>query len=770
MKQEQEAKESSALELAQMGADAAALVGDASLLNEVRDDSPRRPRSPVTSDELAMLEQQIRELQPPAAASAPSAVAVSRPVLELEPEPEPEQQAAPADDVQRQREVKALQAQEIAVLKEKMVQLRELQATHQEEKAQLQTLLQESEEALPELTATQRPRGGAEKVSQPTGDERTGRERASILHALQEAMRSRRTVYGHTLSDEAHVFAVLDRNNSGRLSREEIANAFKRLGLGLSARQVDALCEYMVADDNGEIDYMELLNFVERNEMSYELDPNSQSPRLISSSATAGVVVSSTAEPATPAQLQQLPVDGSSDGGGGSGEEQPPPLPSARVHVSVASVHSATTHIIAKNSTPAGTAGAPMTEEDRRIAEARDALTPAAVLAVADALSLDLVTGSAEAATAEQAGTRALANLRYMEIGRAYAQAVLPKFGGAQQVLRVAPRTPPRTRMGFDRAVVASASSTAAGNSSTGVNDRSSSSTSSRQRRRPTTPPRSAAGGASGLPRAAARRKRLATATSPARSNVAAPRRHTPAAKGGGGGGSSDDWVERLSQTPASSSRRRGADPASSPARQRVDQQGQGMVAVDNAPRVPQNRRSDWLHSGDSTLHNSGATVRCLTQPNLTAPPCFVQYTIDRCMPSRVQRGGCWRCVDLLCVVCSFACNGCGVRVRAYCTGAAAAGANACPRPTLQAGFTEPRRTPNQPSRRAATETLTCPCRKPRDLPSVAAGARSEPAARRSRRCSCSGGGQQERRSLGETSPPALRWEVRWPAVNLRSV
>lgn len=225
-------------------------------------------------------------------------------------------------------------------------------------------------------------------------------------------------------------------------------------------------------------------------------------------------------------------------------EELPPPLPSARVQVSKANWRSASTHIIAESPTPLQTPSTPMIELDQKQSEMRDALTPAAAMAVTDALSLDLVAGSVEAVTAEQAGTRALANLRYMEIGRAYAQAVLPKFGGAEHVLRATPRTPPRKRMVFDKA--STKKGVAAGNGS---------------KREPTTPPRSTMGGpGSQLPRAVSALQRLHPATAPPRSAAL-----------------SSDWVERLSQTPDRQKKQ--------PARTRK-------------PSSPKNQRSGWLHHG----------------------------------------------------------------------------------------------------------------------------------------------------------------------------
>eukprot|EP01043_Picozoa_sp_COSAG02_P049080 COSAG02_NODE_4895_length_4852_cov_1.863244_2_plen_963_part_01 len=213
-------------------------------------------------------------------------------------------------------------------------------------------------------------------------------------------------------------------------------------------------------------------------------------------------------------------------------EELPPPLPSARVQVSVASAHGASAHTCAASLTQMQT---PIAEADLRVAETREALTPAAVMAAADVLSLDLVAGSAEAVAAEQAGTRAIANLRYMEIGRAYAQAVLPKFGAPQNVPqsppRTSPRTPPRTspheRMVLSQASVSEASVSATSDAVVEAAEIS-------HKRAPTTPLRSTSAiPSSQFSHASPQRQKRGAAVSP-------PRTTAP----------HSNWAERLSRTP----------------------------------------------------------------------------------------------------------------------------------------------------------------------------------------------------------------------------
>ena len=66
------------------------------------------------------------------------------------------------------------------------------------------------------------------------GDERRQREQAAAQQVLLQAIRARRTVFGRTLRDPRAVFQAIDRDGSGKVSPDELANGLQRLGLGLS--------------------------------------------------------------------------------------------------------------------------------------------------------------------------------------------------------------------------------------------------------------------------------------------------------------------------------------------------------------------------------------------------------------------------------------------------------------------------------------------------------------------------------------------------------
>ena len=77
---------------------------------------------------------------------------------------------------------------------------------------------------------------------------RRQREQAAAKHVLQQSMRARRKVFGQTMRDPRQVFRAIDRDGSGTVSPAELANALKRLGLGLTDAQLTDLTESLDTD------------------------------------------------------------------------------------------------------------------------------------------------------------------------------------------------------------------------------------------------------------------------------------------------------------------------------------------------------------------------------------------------------------------------------------------------------------------------------------------------------------------------------------------
>lgn len=111
-----------------------------------------------------------------------------------------------------------------------------------------------------------------------SGDERRERERRAVLQALQQAMRARRQVFGNTFQNPKELFAAFDQNHSGTLSPDDLYLALKRLGLGVSEEQLARLQALVDVDRNGEIDYAELLEYLEGKDSNQS--PPAQPPEI----------------------------------------------------------------------------------------------------------------------------------------------------------------------------------------------------------------------------------------------------------------------------------------------------------------------------------------------------------------------------------------------------------------------------------------------------------------------------------------------------------
>jgi hypothetical protein len=70
--------------------------------------------------------------------------------------------------------------------------------------------------------------------------ERRQRQLANVLGVLRQAMQHSRKLYGRTVHDWGEVFSTIDQGGTGQVSYEQLKQAMRRLGLGLSDSQVRA--------------------------------------------------------------------------------------------------------------------------------------------------------------------------------------------------------------------------------------------------------------------------------------------------------------------------------------------------------------------------------------------------------------------------------------------------------------------------------------------------------------------------------------------------
>jgi hypothetical protein len=82
----------------------------------------------------------------------------------------------------------------------------------------------------------------------------------AIMQELRDVLASDRTLFGKKMHSARDLFDQMDRDGNGLVEVQELQTAFQRLGLGISAAQLDHLVRLIDSDNNGTIDYRELLD------------------------------------------------------------------------------------------------------------------------------------------------------------------------------------------------------------------------------------------------------------------------------------------------------------------------------------------------------------------------------------------------------------------------------------------------------------------------------------------------------------------------------
>ena len=83
----------------------------------------------------------------------------------------------------------------------------------------------------------------------------------NILHNVKLAMQQKRSMFGHTIDNTRRLFYSMDRTEKGYLSVSDVSDGLRRLGLGLTTREVQQLVDHIHVDhgvEGGGIRYEEL--------------------------------------------------------------------------------------------------------------------------------------------------------------------------------------------------------------------------------------------------------------------------------------------------------------------------------------------------------------------------------------------------------------------------------------------------------------------------------------------------------------------------------
>eukprot|EP01043_Picozoa_sp_COSAG02_P075356 COSAG02_NODE_15504_length_1165_cov_1.030019_1_plen_232_part_10 len=86
-----------------------------------------------------------------------------------------------------------------------------------------------------------------------------------MFTAIREALRHRRTLFGHELSDIQSAFEIFDRDRNGRIEFGEYKQAMGRLDVPLSDLQLREVFKLVDADGSGTINYAEFAKQLHRH-------------------------------------------------------------------------------------------------------------------------------------------------------------------------------------------------------------------------------------------------------------------------------------------------------------------------------------------------------------------------------------------------------------------------------------------------------------------------------------------------------------------------
>ena len=120
-----------------------------------------------------------------------------------------------------------------------------------------------AEEGAPEDYFARLSTDGAHRLD---GEQLRQRQKAQIFGVVRRAMAEKRQLFGTTVGDTQTFFETADADGSGSLDRFEFRRAMRRLGIGLTAAQVEQLLAAVDSDRSGDISYAEFVEAIHEPE------------------------------------------------------------------------------------------------------------------------------------------------------------------------------------------------------------------------------------------------------------------------------------------------------------------------------------------------------------------------------------------------------------------------------------------------------------------------------------------------------------------------
>jgi Ca2+-binding EF-hand superfamily protein len=119
--------------------------------------------------------------------------------------------------------------------------------------------MEENQQRLDEPEA-QRSSSAAESVSMEEKQQRLDDlQTLNVMGALRSALKAGRSLHGKKVTDVATLFAVIDKDGKGSIVKAELEDGLKRMGMGLSDKQLQVVMKVVDADGNESINFEEFV-------------------------------------------------------------------------------------------------------------------------------------------------------------------------------------------------------------------------------------------------------------------------------------------------------------------------------------------------------------------------------------------------------------------------------------------------------------------------------------------------------------------------------
>ena len=84
----------------------------------------------------------------------------------------------------------------------------------------------------------------------------------NVMGALRSALKAGRSLHGKKVTDVGTLFAAIDKDGKGSIDKAELEDGLKRMGMGLSDKQLQVVMKVVDADGNESVNFEEFVTAI----------------------------------------------------------------------------------------------------------------------------------------------------------------------------------------------------------------------------------------------------------------------------------------------------------------------------------------------------------------------------------------------------------------------------------------------------------------------------------------------------------------------------